>query len=161
MANPSPDLTLASIDGPAQALRHWLTMFDLALVAFDPVTKESTWLLPTAARILSKFREADCRVAWLVAGDADDCRDFLGEYQQGWLTFADPDRTAVKGFGIERLPALVRVRTDGSLAGLAQGWNPTEWREVVNKLAKDMAWIPPVVPAVGDPPPFEGAPAFR
>jgi hypothetical protein len=159
-SDPSPELSLAPLDRPAQPLRQWLTMFDLVLVALDPFTHESAWIVPTAARLLSKFREADCRVAFLVAGTPDECRAFLGPQHRNWLVFADPDRAAIKEFGLQRLPALIHVATDGSIAGVAEGWDPPAWRDVVTRLAKAMAWIPPVVPAPGDPRPYEGTPAL-
>lgn len=159
--NPPPDLALAPIRGTARTVEQWLTVFDLVFVAVDPSAEQSSWILPTAERILAKFHEADCRVAWLVTGSPEEATDFLGSRAERTLTFADPDRAAVQAFGLERLPALVHVGTDGSVMGAAEGWDPLEWREVVTNLAKAMAWIAPVVPAPGDPGPFEGAPALR
>ena len=52
-------------------LGEWLTNFQRAVVALDPNTNESSWVLDTAARILRTLAEADVRVAWLVAADAD------------------------------------------------------------------------------------------
>ena len=150
---------LAPLNGPSRTVREWLTTFHLVFVAIDPYTNESAWILPTASRILLAFQEADCRIAWLVAGDAEACRLFLGPWAREILTFADPDRTAIKGFGLERLPALVHLGIDGSIVGAAEGWEPAEWRDVTVNLAKVMAWLPPPVPAAGDPGPFEGSPA--
>ena len=161
VANPAPDLHLAPLEGEAHSLAQWLTNFHLVFVAVDPNDRASSWILPTAERVLTQFYEADCRVAWLVAGDADEARAFLGPRAERLLAFADPDRTAIAGFGIERLPALVHLGTDGSVVGAAEGWQPSEWRAVVNRLAKDMAWIPPVLPEPSDPGPFEGSPALR
>ncbi len=159
VTTPAPDLRLEAVGGTARTLGQWLTTFHLAFVAVDPSTDESAWILPTAERILANFHEADCRVAWLVAGDEEDARDFLGPRAQRMLVFTDPDKAAIAGFGLERLPAIVHVRTDGSIAGAAEGWDPAEWRAVVNGLAKDMAWIPPAIPEPGDPGPFRGAAA--
>ncbi len=159
VTNPGPDLRLVALDGTGRTLGQWLTTFDLAFVAVDPSTDQSAWILPTAERILSNFHEADCRVAWLVTADEEDARRFLGPRAQRMLVFVDPDRAAIAAFGLQRLPAFVHVSTDGSVAGAAEGWDPAEWRAVVNRLAKDMAWIPPVIPEPGDPGPFEGAPA--
>ena len=158
--NPPPDLSLAANKGPARTVRQWLTTFHLVFVALDPATDESSWILPTAERILYAFREADCRVAWLVTADGQEAARFLGPRYGHFLTFADSERTAVQGFGLERLPALVHVGTDGSLVGAAEGWDPDQWRAVVQRLAKMMAWIPPAVPGPDDPPPFEGSPAL-
>jgi hypothetical protein len=161
VANPAPTLRLAPIQGEDHSLGQWLTSFDLLFVAVDPKQRTSSWILPTAERVLTNFYEADCRVAWLVTGDADECREFLGERADRLLVFADPDRSAVAAFGLERLPAIVHVATDGSVVGAAEGWDPAEWRAVVNRLAKDMAWIPPVLPERSDPGPFEGTAARR
>ena len=157
---PPLDLSLAPINGSPRSVEQWLTTFHLVFVALDPFTYESAWLLPTANRVLRNFEEADCRIAWLVAGTADECRQFLGPWSQEILTFADPDRSAIKGFGLERLPALVHVGTDGSVIGAAEGWDPPAWRSVANALAKMMAWTPPTVPLAGDPGPYPGSPAL-
>jgi hypothetical protein len=158
-ADPPPDLDLTPLNGPARTVREWLTTFHLVFVAIDPYTEESAWILPTASRILLTFQEADCRIAWLVAGDPEACRAFLGPWAREILTFADPDRTAIKGFGLERLPALVHLGIDGSVVGAAEGWDPAEWRAVTTNLAKAMSWLPPAVPRPGDPGPFAGSPA--
>ena len=160
-ANPDPNLTLAPIQGAPHTVSQWLTTFHLVFVAVDPAARETTWILPTAERVLRQFYEADCRVAWLVAGDPEDCRELLGSRADDLLVFADPDRTAIAAFGLERLPALVHLGTDGTVVGAAEGWDPMEWRAVVTRLAKDMAWLPPVIPVPGDPGPFEGSPALR
>ncbi|MDP8993278.1 MAG: hypothetical protein M3N31_09565 [Actinomycetota bacterium] len=160
VANPPPDLQLTAVDGPDLTLTQWLTTFDLVFVALDPSAAPSRWILPTAERVLTNFYEADCRVAWLVAGTAEDAAGLLGDRAERMLVFPDPERAAISAFGLERLPALVHVGTDGSVVGAAEGWDPAEWRAVLNRLAKDMAWIPPVVPEPGDPGPFEGSPAL-
>jgi hypothetical protein len=159
-SDPPLDLALQPLHGPARALQQWLTTFHLVLVALDPYTDESAWLLETAGRILTRFQEADCRIAWLVTADADDCRRFLGPWSQEILTFPDPERLAVKAFGVERLPALLHVAMDGTLLGAAEGWQPAEWRAVTDRLARLMSWTAPVVPEPRDPGPFEGSPAL-
>ena len=93
---------LAPLDGEPRTLDGWLTTFHLAVVILDPYTYESAWLLETAGRILDNFREADCRIAFVVTADADDAREFLGPWAQRILTFADPDRDLVKALGLER-----------------------------------------------------------
>jgi hypothetical protein len=136
-------------------------MFHLVFVALDPFTNESAWILPTAARILTVFDQADCRVAWLVAGATpEECRLFLGPWADQILTFADPDREAVKAFGLERLPALVHLGIDGTIVGAAEGWDPAAWRAVTERLAKAMSWRAPAIPATRDPAPFPGTPAL-
>ena len=107
--DPSPDLLLTPLQGKARTIGQLLTTFHLLFVALDPFTHESSWILPTAARILQNFEQADCRIAWLVTGAEDECRQFLGPWASRIMTFADPQRSAVKEFGLERLPALVHV----------------------------------------------------
>jgi hypothetical protein len=157
---PPLDLSLTPLNGPARSVQQWLTTFHLVFVALDPFTYESAWLLPTANRVLLNFQEADCRIAWLVAGTPEDCQAFLGPWSKEILTFSDPDREAIKAFGLERLPALVHVGTDGSVVGSAEGWDPPAWRAVAGALAKMMAWTPPNLPAAGDPGPYPGSPAL-
>lgn len=158
--DPPPQLVLSPIRGKPRTVRELLTTFHLVFVALDPFTNESAWILPTAARILTVFDQADCRVAWLVAGATpEECRMFLGPWAEQMLTFADPDREAVKAFGLERLPALVHLGIDGTIVGAAEGWNPAEWRAVTDRLAKMMSWRAPAIPSPRDPAPFAGTPA--
>lgn len=160
-SDPPPDLVLAPLTGKSRTVRELLTTFHLVFVALDPFTDESAWILPTAARILKVFDGADCRVAWLMAGATpEESRMFLGPWAQSILTFADADRTAVKGFGVERLPALVHLGIDGTIIGAAEGWDPPAWRAVTERLAKMMSWRAPVIPVPKDPAPFTGTPAL-
>ena len=154
------DVELTPVNGSPHTLTQWLTTFHLVLGVLDPFTSESAWLLPTLARIFRVYDQADCRVAMLVTCTADEARQFLGPYAQEFLTFADPDREAVKGLGLERLPALVHVRQDLSLAGVAQGWDPVEWRTVTEQLSRAMSWSRPAIPGRGDPAPYRGTPAL-
>jgi len=159
--DPPPQLVLTPIRGKPRTVRELLTTFHLVFVALDPFTNESAWILPTAARILTVFDQADCRVAWLVAGATpEECRTFLGPWAEQMLTFADPDREAVKAFGLERLPALVHLGIDGTIVGAAEGWNPAEWRALTDRLAKMMSWRAPAIPTTRDPAPFAGTPAL-
>lgn len=125
----------------------------------DPYTYESAWLLETAGRVLDNFREADCRVAFVVTASPEEAKEFLGPWTQRILTFADPDRELVKGLGLNELPAFVHLRPDSTVANVAEGWDPLEWREVAVGLAKDMSWSRPLIPAAGDPQPYAGSPA--
>jgi hypothetical protein len=154
------DVALTPINGSPHTLEQWLTTFHLVLGVLDPFTSESAWLLPTVARIFRVYDEADCRVAILVTCTAEEARQFLGPYASEFLTFADPDREAVKNLGLERLPALVHIRQDLSLAGVAQGWNPPEWRSLTDELSRAMSWSRPAVPGRSDPAPYEGTPAL-
>jgi hypothetical protein len=158
--NPPPDLVLTPLGGEARSVQEWLTTFHLAFVALDPFTHESAWILPTAGRILNTFEQADVRVAFLCAGTPEECQMFLGPWARDTLTFSDPERTAIKGFGIERIPAFVHVAMDGSIANAAEGWEPAEWKVVADHLAEVTSWIAPVIPFPKDPGPFEGSPAL-
>lgn len=153
------DLQLKPLGRDARSLEDWLTTFHLAAVVLDPYTNESAWIIDTAGRILEHFRGADCRIAWIVCGDEDDARQFLGPWADKILTFADPERAFVKGVGLEHLPAFVHVNQDGSIAGLAEGWDPMAWREVAVALGKRMSWSHPLIPAAGDPVAYSGSPA--
>ena len=90
--DPPADLTLSPINGEPGTIADWVTTFQLAAVILDPFTNESAWLIETAGRLLTHFREADCRVAWLVTAPADEARQFLGPWGDEILTFVDPDR---------------------------------------------------------------------
>ena len=150
---------IGAIDCPPIPLREWVTMFHLVVVVIDPYTDESAWILPTASRILETFSGADCRVAWLVTADEVDAKRFLGPHAERLLTLLDPDRSLVKGLGLERLPALVHIRQDLSVAGAAEGWDPVEWQAVTDQLGDIMDWSKPCLPALGDPSRFAGSPA--
>lgn len=157
--DPPADLSLAPINGDARSLAEWLKTFQLATVVLDPFTNESSWILETAAGILTHFTGADVRVAFIVTGTADEARAFLGPWAEKLLTFADPDRAAVKALGLNELPAFVQIRGDGKVVGAAEGWDPIEWREVAERLAKDMSWSAPLIPAAGAPSAFAGSAA--
>jgi hypothetical protein len=157
--DPPADLVLAPINGEPRTIASWVTTFQLAAVILDPFTNESSWLLDTAGRVLLHFREADCRVAFIVTGTADEAREFLGPWADKVLTFADPGRAAVKGMGINELPAFVQVRGDLHLAASAEGWDPERWRQVAASLAKNMSWSAPLIPDLGDPSPYAGSAA--
>ena len=154
------DAELGTLGGVSYTLREWVTTFHLVVAVIDPYTDESAWLLDTAGRILSVFSGADCRVAWLVTAAEADAKQFLGPWAKDLLTLLDPDRTLVKSLGLERLPALVHIRQDLSVAGVAEGWKPSEWQSVTDHLGEVMSWSKPRIPAVGDPSPFLGSPAL-
>ncbi len=158
--DPSPAFLLTPLRGKPVTVGQLLTTFHLLFVALDPFTNESAWVLPTAARILEVFKQADCRVAWLVTATAEECRMFLGPWADEFQTFVDPDRVAIKEFGLERLPALVHLGMAGKVVGAAEGWNPADWRAVTERLAKILSWRAPVIPGPRDPGPFGGSPAL-
>ncbi len=158
--DPSPELVLTPIQGKSRTVKQLLTTFHLLLVAIDPFTNQSAWILETAGRILQTFEQADCRIGWLVTATADECRQFLGPWANEMMTFADPDRIAVKEFGLERLPALVHLGMEGKVEAAAEGWHPAEWKAVTDHLAKVLSWKGPNFPTSKDPGPFEGSPAL-
>jgi hypothetical protein len=152
------DLVLDSIQGKGYPVRDWLTSYPLLMVVLDPYTHESAWLLETAGRLLRHYTPADIRVAWLVAADDDGCRQFLGPWAEEFLTFADPDRTAINGLGLNRLPALVHIRNDAAVQH-ADGWDPDAWRAIAEVLSVHLSWSRPMIPRPGDPVPYGGTPA--
>jgi hypothetical protein len=158
--DPPPELLLTPSGGEPRALEEWLTTFHLASVVLDPYTNESSWILPTAARILEGLRGADARVNFVVTADADDATVFLGPLADDFLVFVDPERATVKALGLEQLPAFVFIRVDGTVPAAAEGWDPVAWREVAEAIAGTTAWSSPTIPAPGDPGPFRGSPAL-
>lgn len=160
LPDPSLDLVLTPLKGEARPLREWLTTFHLAPVVLDPYTNESAWILETAARIMRQFAGAAVRVNFLITCDADDARTFLGPLAEEFLVFCDPERTAVKALGFGELPAFLLVQSNGTIPVAAQGWNPSEWREVAARIAALTSWSKPTLPAPGDPGAFRGTPAL-
>ncbi|MFP3906857.1 MAG: hypothetical protein ACLFWR_07475 [Acidimicrobiales bacterium] len=153
------DLQLNPVGHDERSLGEWLTTFHMAAVILDPYTYESAWILDPARRILRHFREADCRVAFIVTGTDDEATSFLGPITDEVLTLCDPDRALVKAAGLEQLPAFLHLAPTGLVAAKAEGWDPTAWREVAKALAKRMSWSYPLIPAAGDPVAFPGSPA--
>jgi hypothetical protein len=150
----STDVTLAPLTGRSRTLEEYLTTFHLLVVALDPFTREGAWILPIATRVLTHFSQADVRVALLLPATPDECRLFLGPWVNTLLTFSDPESTAIKGMGFERLPVLAHIAMDGTLEGKAEGWQPAEWQAIVDHLAEVMSWSSTVVERDGDPAPF-------
>jgi hypothetical protein len=156
--NPPLDLMLTPINGSGRPVNAWISMFHLVFVALDPRNQRSGWILDTAMRIFATYDEADCRVAWLVAGDAADARRFLGDLADEVLTFVDPDAGAIRAFGLSTLPAIVHLGTDGSIVNAVEGWDPLGWRKLTDDLSRILSWTRPPIPWSTDPQPFEGAP---
>ena len=157
--DPSGDLDLTTVDGEKRTVSEWLTNFHLLLVCLDPYTSESAWVLDPADRILSVFS----RPTAVSRGSSPPTRRALARSSARWrgtfLTFTDPDRAAVKGMGLDRLPALVWLKTDLTLGGAAEGWEPAEWKSISDNLAEVMSWKGPLIPERGDPAAFAGTPA--
>ncbi|MGH9139216.1 MAG: hypothetical protein ACRD0G_19580 [Acidimicrobiales bacterium] len=158
--DPPADLQLAPLRGEPRAVSEWLTTFHLCLVALDPFTNESAWILDTAGRLLSTYTAADVRVGWLVTGTPEEATEFLGPWADRLLTFADPDREVVKSLGLEELPALVHLNVSGAVEGSAEGWRPEGWRSVLDNLSRLLSWTRPAIPAPGDPAAFHGTSAL-
>ena len=159
--NPPPDVVLTPLTGRPRTVREWLTTFHLLFVAVDPGSVRSRWIVPTAARVLYEYEQADCRVAWMVTGDAADARRLLGRWASEIMTFTDPDLNAVKAFGLQTLPAIVHLGMDLTVVNAVEGWDPEGWRLLTNELSRRMSWSRPHIPAPGDPGPFAGAPLPR
>ena len=159
-ANPPTDLILTPLTGKGFPLSANLVQTHLLLVALDPFTNEAAWLLKTSARVLHTFEQADCRVAFLMTGaDADEAKQFLGPYAREILTFPDPKRAITKAFGLDRVPAIIHVGSDGLVVNAAEDWNPDSWQVVTDELARMMHWTGPVLPDPRDPGSFVGTPA--
>ena len=94
--------------------------------------------------------------AFLVVGNERSARRVLGSALDDYLCFLDPDGAFVKSAGLTKLPAFAYVRLDGTMGGAAEGWDPNAWDDVVELLAKEMAWTRPLIPSPGDPAPFPG-----
>jgi hypothetical protein len=154
------DLVLSPLGAEPRPLEEWLTTFHLALVVLDPYTNESSWILPTATRVLEALRGSDARVCFLVTADDRDARAFLGPLVREFLVFTDPDRVVVKALDLTELPAFVFVRVDGTVAATAEGWTAASWRAVADAISEATAWRSPDLPVLGDPGPFHGSPAL-
>jgi hypothetical protein len=154
------ELELVPLKGKARPARAWVTMFHLVTAILDPYTAESAWLLPTVGRIFRVYGEADCHVAITVTCSAEEASQFLGPYAEEFLVFVDPEKAVVKELGLERLPALVHIRQDLTVANSAEGWLPEDWRTVTDYLSMAMSWSAPLVPAPTDPVPYPGTPAL-
>ena len=157
---PPLDARIATLGGEESPLAEWLTTFHLASVVLDPFTNESSWILPTAARILDAFRDTDARVNLVLTCGPDEAHEFLGPIADRFLVFCDPDRSLVRALGLKVLPAFAFIRLDASVPASAEGWVPAEWRAVADAIAATTAWIAPNIPAAGDPGPFHGTPAL-
>lgn len=154
------ELTLDPMSGEPRTLREWLTTFHLVSVVLDPYTNESSWILPTARRILDGFRGAGVRVNWIVTCPEDDARAFLGPLADEFLVFCDPDRAIVSALGLAELPAFVFLRSDATIPAAAEGWSAESWRAVADEIARTVSWSRPTIPAPGDPVAFRGTPAL-
>ena len=153
--DPDPSVELTTARGVTRSLDDWTTSFHLALIVL-PGRPEASAYVRIGKRIIDVLGGSDCRPAFLVVGNERAARRVLGATMDEYLSFLDPEGGFVKAAGLEKLPAFVHVRLDGSLAGAAEGWDPNAWDDAVERLAKEMAWSKPLIPSPGDPPPFSG-----
>ena len=153
--DPDPSLELTTIRGVTRTIDDWTTSFHLALVIL-PGRPEGAAYLRVGRRIANVLGGSDCRPAFMVVGAERSARRVLGDAADSYLCFLDPEGAAVKGLGVARLPAFIHVRLDTTVASAAEGWDPDAWDDAVGRLAKEMAWTKPLIPAPGDPPPFSG-----
>lgn len=160
VSNPSPEIKLTALGDEPRPLEEWLTTFHLASVVLDPYTNESSWVLKPALRILDALRGSSARVNLVVTASAADARKFLGPIADEILVFADPDRELVKGLGLDKLPAFVFIRIDGTVQASTEGWNAEAWHQVASKIAEATAWLAPDEFSPSDPGPFHGTPAL-
>jgi hypothetical protein len=155
--NPDPNLKLTSTKGVTRTLDDWATMFHLCLVILPP-RPEAAVFVPIAKRIFQVFGDADCRTAFCVAGNEFIAHGVLGDAEQGYLSFIDPDGELVNSLGLTHLPAFVHLRQNTTLVAAAEGWDPAAWQAVAKEVGKSMAWSVPTVAGAGDPPPTPGWP---
>src|SRR5262245_20605407 len=127
--NPDPSIKLITSKGVTRTVDDWTTMFHLCLVILPP-RPEAAVFLPIADRIFAVFGDADCRTAFCVTGNEFIARAVLGEHEDRYLTFCDPDAEFVESLGLTHLPAFVHLRQDTTVAAAAEGWNPHEWQRV-------------------------------
>ncbi len=159
--DPASDLSIATDGGDTQTLSQWLTTFNMLAVVIDPYTYESGWILPTADRLFQHYDEADIRCCFIVASDGDGARQYLGKFASQYLVLVDPERELIRSLGLERLPALIHLGQGCNLLGSAEGWDPGEWRTVIDGVESAMAWRSrPLIPTAKDPGAFEGTPAL-
>jgi len=98
--NPDPNLKLASTKGVTRTLDDWSTMFHLCLVILPP-RPEAAVFVPIARRIFNVFGDADCRTAFCVVGNEFIARGVLGEAEDQYLSFCDPDGELVASLGLQ------------------------------------------------------------
>ncbi len=159
--NPDLNIQIHPVSGDPRPLKEFLTNFPLAVVVLDPYTHESSWILNTARRVLSNFRGADVRVAYLVTGtDSDGAQKFLGPLAEEIFALADPERTLVRSLELSNVPAFVVLKQDGSVLDSAENWDPESWRRVAQELSDLSSWSRPELPGEGDPAPYAGTPSL-
>jgi len=155
--NPDPALKLSTDRGVVRTLDDWSTMFHLVFVVL-PDRPEATQWLPVARRIFATLGDADCRTAFLVPSTAAIAERIVGADETRTMTFIDPEKELVHELGLNRLPALVHLRQDTTVAAVAEGWDVGEWQRVTDSIAKAMSWTSPELRHRDNPEPFAGFP---
>ncbi len=149
--------------GRERTLDDLTTLFDLCLVVLD-ARRPSSYepLLPVLERIDAVLRGADCTVGVLLVGaDETDVDAALGPLAQQVAVFVDPDGRTAEALGLAGTPALLWVTTAPDIGDVVEGWEPQEWRAVLDRLARKLAWSRPLRPQPGDPRPFPARPFAR
>ena len=155
--NPDPLLQITSYHGKTRSLDDWATVFNLAIVVL-PDRPEGTSFLGIVDRIFATFGDSDVRTIICVPTTPAIAKRILGADVDNYLVWCDPERAFVDSLGLERLPAFVYLRLDTTLAGAAQGWRPSEWQKLDDKIARNEHWTSPIVSGQGDPSPTPGWP---
>ena len=110
-------------------------------------------------RIDAVLSGADCTVGVLLVGaDESDADRVLGPLAAKVAVFVDPDGQAAEALGIGGTPALVWITTAPEIGGRVEGWAPPEWRALLDRLARKLAWTRPLLPHPRDPAPFPAWP---
>ena len=108
-----------------------------------PPRPEAAVFIPIAERIFKVFGDADCRTAFCVVGNEFIARGVLGDAEDQYLSFVDPDARVRHEPRAHPPPAFVHLRQDTTLVAAAEGWDPHEWQAVAKEVGKAMAWSVP------------------
>ena len=128
--------------------------------AFDDADIDTHVFTPEVNPDVCKLPDLKGDVVVILDADAIPTDDIVSVARSLYGEFTDPDRALVRGLELERLPAFVHLDHALNVAGVAEGWQPDEWRDVASTLSKQMSWSRPVIPEAGDPPPYVGTPAL-
>ena len=63
-SNPPSDLVLTPLTGKGLPLSAYLVQYHLLFVVVDPFTNESSWILPTAVRVLETSHSPSYYLPW-------------------------------------------------------------------------------------------------
>ena len=74
--------------------------------------------------------------------------------------FVDPEGDTADALGLGGTPALLWITTAPEIGGLAEGWDPTDWRRLLNRLSRKLAGTAPLLGQPGDPPPVPARPIW-